>query len=480
MYKKLRRTKIIATLGPSTDYNNNLKKIIIAGVNLIRLNFSHGNTKDHFLRAEKIRKISSNLGLNIGIIGDLQGPKIRISCFKKNKIFLNKNDEFILDTSLGYRDGDRKKIGVNYKNLTKDVKYGDILLLDDGKIKLNIIKIKNTRIYTKVINGGFLSNNKGINKFKGGLSAKFLTKKDKKDIITAAKIKVDYLAVSFPRNSDDLNYARKLIYNAGNNAKIISKIERAEIVNKNKNINNIILASDAVMIARGDLGVEIGDSEIISIQKKIIKKTQNLNRPVIVATQMMESMINNTEPTRAEIMDVANAVLDGTDAVMLSAETAIGSYPIKTVIKTSQACIGAEKMFCMNTSKYRINKKFNSIEETIAITTMYAANHIKNIDGIITLTNSNYNSLIMSRINSWLPIFYFSNNLNKLTLTTLYRGVKPIYYKKIKKNKNIIINSINFLKKTNFLKKNNNIIIVINNKINSIKSNNTIHILKVK
>lgn len=473
----LKRTKIIATLGPSTDRNNNLEKIINAGVDIVRLNFSHGNISDHYKRAKKVRKISFNINRYISILGDLQGPKIRIASFINGNIVLKSGDVFLLDESFNKDQGNNEIVGLSQKGLCKNIKINDILLLDDGKIKLQVFKINNFQIFTKVIIGGKLSNNKGILKLGGGLFFKNITKKDKEDIINAAKIGVDYLAVSFPSSSKDLNYVRKLARNAGSNAKIISKIERAEVVLDNDSIDDLILASDAVMIARGDLGIEIGENKLVGAQKKIIDRAICLNKAVIIATQMMESMIYNSIPTRAEIMDVANSVLDGADAVMLSAETATGKYPVETVSSMFNICLGAEDLPSIKLSKHRVGYKFENIEETIAMSAMYAANHLSKITAVILIDHSDYVSLIMSRINSILPIFLFSSDENILKFSNLYRGVFPIYFEKSKISQENISYAINILKKNNFIFTNDLVLIVLCNDLKS--TINTIKIIRV-
>ncbi|AYA40288.1 pyruvate kinase [Xenorhabdus nematophila] len=427
MSRRLRRTKIVTTLGPATDRDNNLEKVISAGANVVRLNFSHGTAEDHIQRANKVREIAARLGCNVAILGDLQGPKIRISTFKEGKIFLNVGDKFLLDANLGKGEGDKEKVGIDYKGLPSDVMTSDILLLDDGRVQLKVLDVQGMKVFTEVTVGGPLSNNKGINKLGGGLSAEALTEKDKEDIITAAKIGVDYLAVSFPRSGEDLNYARRLARDAGCETQIVAKVERAEAVSSDDIIDEIILASDVVMVARGDLGVEIGDPELVGVQKKLIRRARQLNRVVITATQMMESMITNPMPTRAEVMDVANAVLDGTDAVMLSAETAAGQYPAETVAAMAQVCLGAEKMPSINVSKHRLDITFESIEEAIAMSTMYAANHLKGVKAIIAMTESGRTARMMSRISSGLPIFSMSRHESTLNRTALYRGVTPVY-----------------------------------------------------
>ncbi len=423
-----RRTKIVTTLGPSTDKEGILEAIIQAGANVVRMNFSHGTAEDHIQRATRVRNIAAQYGTHVAILGDLQGPKIRVSTFRDNKIHLTVGDTFILDSDLAQGEGDQSAVGLDYKELPQDVSTGDILLLDDGRVQLQVTKVSGNQVVTKVIIGGPLSNNKGINKKGGGLSADALTEKDKNDIKIAAQIKVDYLAVSFPRNGEDMKYARRLARDAGLEAKLVAKVERAETVESEENIDDIILASDAVMVARGDLGVEIGDPELIGVQKQLIRRARSLNRTVITATQMMESMIENPMPTRAEVMDVANAVLDGTDAVMLSGETAAGKYPLETVRSMAEVCLGAEKMSAINRSSYRMDSVFKGSEETIAMSTMFAANHMKGVKGIITLTESGRTALMMSRLSSGLPIFALSRNESTLNHTALYRGVTPVYF----------------------------------------------------
>ncbi|MEW6997046.1 pyruvate kinase [Colwelliaceae bacterium BS250] len=423
-----RRTKIVATLGPATDDINVLREVIKAGVNVVRLNFSHGVAQDHITRAENVRAIAKELNTYVAVLGDLQGPKIRISTFKDGPIELEIGDGFILDADLAKGEGTKQSIGIDYKELPNDVNTGDVLLLDDGRVQLIVDKIVGNKVYTTTSIGGPLSNNKGINRQGGGLTAAALTDKDKEDIKLAAKLDADFLAVSFPRDAADMREARLLAQEANCNAKLVSKIERAEAVNDNDVLDGIILASDVVMVARGDLGVEIGDAALVGKQKHIIARSRQLNRVVITATQMMETMISNPMPTRAEVMDVANAVLDGTDAVMLSAETAAGKYPVETVKAMASVCIGAEKQRSANISKHRLDMMFNDISETVALSAMYAANHLKGVKAIISLTESGMTAKVMSRITSGLPIFSLSRHTKTLAKSAIYRGVYPVFF----------------------------------------------------
>ena len=423
-----RRTKILATLGPATDTQEKIEAIIAAGANVVRMNFSHGQAEDHIERAKRVRAAAAKLGKYVAILGDLQGPKIRVSRFANDKVFLNEGDPFVLDAELDRDAGNEQQVGIDYKALPDDVSTGDILLLDDGRIQLEVTGVDGRKVLTKVTVGGKLSNNKGINRLGGGLSAEALTEKDKRDILTAAEIGVDYLAVSFPRSGADLNYARELAEAAGCKAKICAKVERAEAVATDEAIDDIISASDAVMVARGDLGVEIGDAELVGVQKKLIARSRQLNKVVITATQMMESMIESPMPTRAEVMDVANAVLDGTDAVMLSAETAAGSYPVETVKAMARVCEGAETHPSVKISKHRMDELFGSVHETIALSAVYAANHLPGVKAIVGLTESGSTPRLMSRITTTLPIVAMSRHEETLNLMALYRGVKPVFF----------------------------------------------------
>ncbi|MGD8262651.1 MAG: pyruvate kinase, partial [Desulfobacterales bacterium] len=332
----LRRTKIIATLGPATDDENTIEQLIWAGIDLVRINFSHGNLSDQQNRIDTVRSCATACGRQIGILADLQGPKIRIAKFNNGPVNLEPGARFVLDASLEVSAGTQKTVGVDYKELVQDVVPGDILLVDDGRIELEVIRIDGTRIISSVKTGGELSDNKGINRKGGGLSAGALTVKDHEDLKAAAAMRVDYIAISFVRHASDINEARRLLKEVNSTAGIIAKIERTEAVDS---IDEIIRKSDGVMIARGDLGVEIGDAEVPAIQKRIIQRARSLDKPVITATQMMESMIQSPVPTRAEVSDVANAVLEGTDAVMLSGETAVGKHPEKVVIAVERVCL---------------------------------------------------------------------------------------------------------------------------------------------
>lgn len=479
---KLRRTKIVTTLGPSTDKEGVLEQLILAGANVVRMNFSHGSAEDHIQRAKQVRNIAAKYGQHVAILGDLQGPKIRVSTFKDGKVQLTIGDKFTLDSELPKGEGHQDAVGLDYKNLPNDVAIGDVLLLDDGRVQLQVESVDGNKVHTKVTVGGPLSNNKGINKQGGGLSAAALTEKDKRDILTAAQIGVDYLAISFPRSGEDMTYARSLAKDAGLDTKLVAKVERAETVATDANIDDIILASDAVMVARGDLGVEIGDPELIGVQKKLIRRSRQLNRAVITATQMMESMVENPMPTRAEVMDVANAVLDGTDAVMLSGETAAGKYPVETVKAMSNVCLGAEKERSISVSKYRVERTFTSSEETIAMSTMYAANHMEGIAAIISLSSSCRTPFMMSRLRSGLPIFALSRHEHALNRAALYRGVTPVHFEHPKDEDGLITaySAIALLKERNFIKKGDKVILTHGDRNEGSGQTNKLRILDIE
>lgn len=425
----IRRTKIVATLGPATDREGVLDAIIEAGVDVVRLNFSHGNPEDHRRRLKAVREAADRHGRAVAALGDLQGPKIRIARFAaEGGVKLEKGQPFVLDVSLDRDAGDNERVGCDYKELADDLEAGDTLLLDDGRLVLEVDRIEGPQIFTTVKVGGKLTNNKGINKQGGGLSAAALTEKDKEDLKTAIDIGVDYLAVSFPRSGADMQYARELLGEAGQEIGLVAKIERAEAVADPETLDDIIRASEAVMVARGDLGVEIGDAQLIGVQKRIIARARTLNKVVITATQMMESMIESPLPTRAEVFDVANAVLDGTDAVMLSAETAAGDFPVETIRAMNRLCLGAERERAAQQSQHRIHEGFSRIDETLALSAMYAANHLSGVVAIACLTASGYTPLIASRIRSGLPIVALAETPLVQRRMALYRGVVSLVF----------------------------------------------------
>jgi pyruvate kinase len=417
----LRRTKIVITLGPALDETDVLKRAIMAGADVFRANFSHGAVAIHEQRINRVRQIAEECGKTAAILVDLQGPKIRVGRFKNQKVQLQEGQSFILDTEFG-DEGTEEVVSLDYKDLPKDVRTGDTLLLDDGRIVMRVESIKGNRIHCIVEVGGELSNNKGINRQGGGLSAAALTDKDREHIKEAVRLSADYIAISFPRNADDVKEARTLLRAAGGTAGIIAKIERAEAI---INIEEITRTADAVMVARGDLGVEIGDAELPSVQKRIIRIAKKLNKPVITATQMLESMTYNTIPTRAEVSDVANAVLDGTDAVMLSGETAVGRYPDKAVAAMDRICLSAEKSQTGKNSRRIADIQFKYVDEAIAMATMYTANHL-DIKAIIALTESGTTPLWMSCVRSNIPIYGLSRHVATQRRMALYRGVYSI------------------------------------------------------
>ncbi|MEO0952942.1 MAG: pyruvate kinase [Pseudomonadota bacterium] len=421
----LRRTKIIATLGPATDDDAVLRRMIENGLDVARLNFSHGSGEILEQRSQQVARLAAEVGRTVAILGDLQGPKIRIGSFVDGKVTLAEGAPFLLDPDMDEQAGTAEGVSIAYKTLADDVEPGDTLLLDDGQIALTVASIDGNRVSTTVLTGGALSNKKGINLKGGGLSAPALTRKDEADIQTAADLNFDYLAVSFVRSATDIRQARALFESAGGHGRIVAKIERTEAVD---NIESIIEASDAIMVARGDLGVEMGYAGLTGLQKRIIRSTRYGNKIAITATQMMESMIASPLPTRAEVSDVANAVMDGTDAVMLSAETAVGKHPATVIEAMAEVCLGAEKY---QTHRYRASHRmddtFQHVDEAIAMATMYTANHL-DVRAIIALTESGTTTQWMSRIRSDIPIFAFTRNERTSRRVTLYRGVYPVAF----------------------------------------------------
>ena len=421
-----RRTKIVATLGPASSSPQVLEQLILAGMNVARLNFSHGTPEEHKARARLVRELAAKHDRHVALLGDLQGPKIRIAKFANKRIELQEGDEFRFSITHPRDAGTQDVVGIDYPDLVKDCKVGDELLLDDGRVIMQVEQVTANELLCRVTVGGPLSDHKGINRRGGGLTAPALTDKDKADIKLAAEMELDYLAVSFPRDAADMQYARRLRDAAGSDAWLIAKIERAEAVADDESLDALIRASDGVMVARGDLGVEIGDAELVGIQKKIIAHARRLNKVVITATQMMESMIHSPMPTRAEVSDVANAALDYTDAVMLSAESAAGDYPVEAVKAMARVCVGAEKHPTSQKSTHRMGLSFERCDESIALAAMYSANHFPGVKAIIALTESGYTPLIMSRIRSSVPIFAYSPHRETQARVALFRGVQTI------------------------------------------------------
>jgi pyruvate kinase len=418
-----RFTKIVATLGPASSDLATLTRLVEAGVDVVRLNFSHGKADDHRARVETLAQAAAKVGRTVGVMADLQGPKIRVGKFAGSKVLLKAGQKFFFDIECQMGDADH--VGLDYPELVNDVEAGAVLLLDDGRIVMDVKSVNRTQIHCTVRHGGELSNNKGINRQGGGLSAPALTSKDMEDIKIAASLNVDYVAVSFPKSGADMRQARELLRAAGSNALLIAKIERVEAIPA---LEEILEASDGAMVARGDLAVEVGDAAVPAMQKRIIRVSREMNKLVITATQMMESMIHSPVPTRAEVSDVANAVLDGTDAVMLSAETASGEYPVETVEAMSRICIEAEKSAEVKLDQEFLTRVFTRIDQSIAMAALFSAFHLK-VKAIATLTQSGSTSLWMSRLNSGVPIYALTPEVRTRYKLSMYRGVTPLMIK---------------------------------------------------
>jgi pyruvate kinase len=424
MSQPLRRTKILATLGPATDAPGVLDELVRAGVNVVRLNFSHGTPAHHAERVRAIREVAARHEREVGILADLQGPKIRIEKFVEDKVLLNSGQEFTLVCRADAPLGDQHQVGVSYLGLVNDVHVGDTLLLDDGLMAMEVLAVEGDSIRTRVLTDGALSNRKGLNRLGGGLSLGALTDQDKEHIEIAAKLGVDFIAVSFCRSAADMDEARALARAAGSDAFLVAKIERAEAI---ENLVEITQASDVVMVARGDLGVEIGDAELPGLQKKIIRTALEHNRVVITATQMLQSMVDNPIPTRAEVLDVANSVIDGTDAVMLSAETASGNYPVKAVEAMVRICLGAERQFDHDTDFEKAPRNLQAADQAIAMASMFLAEHI-NVRAIIALTESGGTARYLSRFRSSVPIYGLSRHDGARRRMAMIRDVFPVNY----------------------------------------------------
>ncbi len=424
MIERQRRTKILATLGPATDPPGVLEDLFRAGVNVVRLNFSHGDPSGQAKRAAEVRAAALRVGVEVGILADLPGPKIRIERFAEGKVVLRAGDRFDLVAAANTPPGDASQIGVSYLDLPQDVAAGDVLLLDDGLMQLRVVEVQGERIITTVLNDGVLSDRKGLNKQGGGLSLGALTERDKELIGIVAKIGVDFIAVSFCRNAQDMIDARTIAQSHGCNAALVAKIERTEAI---ENLEEIVEASDVVMVARGDLGVEIGDAELPGLQKKIIKAALAQNRVVITATQMLQSMVESPIPTRAEVLDVANSVIDGTDAVMLSAETAAGAWPVKAVEAMARICLGAERQFQTETDFNASPRNLERADQAIAMATMFLSQHV-GVRAIVAMTESGGTARYLSRFRARPPIYAVTRHDGARRQMALMRDVFPINF----------------------------------------------------
>ncbi|MDD5296118.1 MAG: pyruvate kinase [Rhodocyclaceae bacterium] len=469
-----RSTKIVATLGPASSDPTTLTQLVEAGVNVVRLNFSHGTAEDHRKRVELLRQIMQQTGRTVGVLADLQGPKIRIGKIAGSKVELKPGSPYILAADCPLGNGER--VGLDYPELVDEVEAGAILLLDDGRIILDVEQVVDREIHCRVRIGGLLSNNKGINRQGGGLSAPALTAKDIEDIRTAAELKVDFIAVSFPKSGADMLMARNLARVAGSKAMLIAKIERAEAIPA---LEEIMDACDGIMVARGDLAVEVGDASVPALQKRMIRMARERNKLTITATQMMESMITSPIPTRAEVSDVANAVLDGTDAVMLSAETAAGRYPVETVEAMHRVCVEAEKSMEVSLDRHFLDRVFKRIDQSIAMAALFAAYHLK-VKAIASLTQSGSTALWMSRLNCGVPIYALTPEQSTRFKTSLYRGVYPIMLDQGGKDRDeVLLEAENLLIAQGAVQPGDTIVLTIGEPIGSAGGTNTMKLVRV-
>ena len=472
----LRSTKIVATLGPASSDPAVLERMIRAGVDVVRLNFSHGTADDHLSRAKLVKELATKCSRTVAIMCDLQGPKIRVGKFKEGKVSLEKGQRFVLDA--GCALGDEKRSGLDYKELPRDVEAGAVLLLDDGKIVLDVTDVRGEEVHTTVRHGGVLSNNKGINRQGGGLTAPALTGKDMEDIRTAVRIQADYLAVSFPKSGADMYMARELMRTAGGKAFLIAKIERAEAVGHDA-LLDIMRGSDGIMVARGDLAVEVGDASVPALQKKMIRLAREQNKLTITATQMMESMIASPVPTRAEVSDVANAVLDGTDAVMLSAESASGRYPVEAIEAMDRICIEAEQTQPLNLEQDFLNRVFTRVDQSIAMAALFTAFHLK-VKAIASLTESGSTALWMSRLNCGVPIYALTSQTSTRYRCALFRDVYPLMVKYVGTDREELLREAEKVLAANgVVKEGDLIVLTIGEPIGKSGGTNTMKIVKV-
>ncbi|MBT8065107.1 MAG: pyruvate kinase [Gammaproteobacteria bacterium] len=471
-----RRTKIIATLGPGTDEPGVLEGLIRAGVDVFRLNMSHGDAESHEQRARMVRNAARKLRWQVGLLVDLQGPKIRVETFENGSVKLESGDHFTLDSVDTTTPGNDRRVGVSYAGLPDDVKPGDVLLLDDGLISMQVQLVEGGQVHCLVENGGKLSNRKGLNLQGGGLSVAGLAKHDEPHIELAARMGADFLAVSFVSSAEDMHQARELLQRAGSEAALVAKIERMEAI---ENLEEICDAAEVIMVARGDLGVEIGDEELPGLQKRIIRTAIRHNRIVATATQMMQSMIENPVPTRAEVLDVANAVLDGTDAVMLSAETAVGKHPVKVIESLNRICLGAERHFEREGDVTHLNVRFERIDQAIAMAAMFMATNVS-VQAIVALTESGSTAQWLSRVQTSVPIFAFSTNSSSRRKMALFRDVFPVKQSSTSDDADeVVAEALRTLLAHGAIKENDRIIVTMGDEMCQSGGTNTLRFIKL-
>ena len=478
--KNLNRTKIIATIGPSSGSIDVLEEMIANGCSVFRINFSHGSHDSHGESIANIRKAAENLGQNVAILGDLQGPKIRIGAIVGDSFPLEEGQELLLDSDIPDAEGSPEGVSYVCDTLAESCGPGRMLMLDDGRVQLEVLSVEGNAIRTKVVAGTKLSSRKGLNLKGGGLAEDALTKKDLRDMEFAAKQDLDYICVSFPSSAEDMLDARQKLDKFDCPSKLIAKLERAEVVASEAVIDSMINSCDGVMVARGDLAVEVGFHAVTSFQKQIIARSRTLNKPVIVATQMMESMIDSPVPTRAEVSDVANAVFDYADAVMLSAETAVGDYPVEVIKTMYDVIIATEKHTLTQVSKHRVEIEFDYVDESIAMASMYLANHFKAVKAIVCLTESGSTALWMSRIKTHLPLVAISPKETTLNRVALYKGVRPAHLPRESEDNTQLEDVIQYVRKAVDLENGDYVCITYGDVVGVDGHTNTLKILQVK
>ena len=476
----LNRTKIVATVGPASGSTDVLKEMIINGCSVFRINFSHGSHESHGESIDNIRRAAKSLQQNVAILGDLQGPKIRIGEIIGESFDIEVGQELLLDSDIPDTDGSPEGVSYLCDTLAQSCEPGRVLMLDDGRVQLEVISVSGNAIKTRVVAGSKLSSRKGLNLQGGGLAEDALTPKDLKDMAFAAKQNLDYICVSFPAKAADMEDARQKLDALGCATQLIAKLERAEVVASEAVIDEMINSCDGVMVARGDLAVEVGFEAVTSYQKQIIARARRLNKPVIVATQMMESMIDSPVPTRAEVSDVANAVFDYADAVMLSAESAVGAYPIETIKTVYDVIVATEKHVLTQVSKHRVEMDFEYVDESIAMATMYLANHFKKVKAIVCLTESGSTALWMSRIKTHLPLVAMSPKDATLNRTALYKGVRPAFLQKTPGGATQFDDVIQFMRCAVHLEKGDHVVVTFGDVVGVDGHTNTLKVLEVK
>ncbi|HBH24810.1 MAG TPA: pyruvate kinase [Cytophagales bacterium] len=470
------KTKIVATVGPACETKSRLANLIKSGANVFRLNFSHGTHAEHANRIKSIRELNEELNTHISILQDLQGPKIRIAEVEQGAVTLKVGQKLVITTEQVL--GTKERVSTSYKSLPKDVKIGDSILIDDGNLEMKVVDKNTKEVFTQVLHGGILKSRKGINLPTSNVSAPSLTPKDMEDLMFGIEMDVDWIALSFVRSAKDIIELKKIIESHGRQIKVVAKIEKPEAV---ANFDEIVKVTDAVMVARGDLGVEIPMEEVPVVQKELVYKCNQSAKPVIVATQMVESMVNNPRPTRAEASDVANAIMDGADAVMLSAETASGSFPALAVRSMAKIIRSVEsKVMRIYNKDYEMDTHSETYKNDRVLASAISLAEDTNARAITGMTFSGYTATGLSRFRPQANIYIFTGNEKLLNQLNLIWGVRGFFYDKFYSTDDSLDDVLHLLHEKRLIKKGDVLVNTSTSPVKPKKRTNTVRLMEVE